>query len=107
MKLVDIYQSLNENDKPKINVDDLLKTGTFTTKEIDPSGKEVTIVHNLKGLDKNVSEIYKVRENIKILTNSSNDKIKKESTEIITNLSKVIKQIRELNSLIAVVKQGN
>lgn len=92
----------------KLNIDDYIKKGYFLgPDQIDPNTGGITnTVYNLESFNKDIKNIYDVYRNITKFKGSSNENVKNLAKKISKDISQTIRDIKELNEYINLIRQG-
>ena len=106
MKLQDILKEIVE--AKKVNIDDLITKGyALGPDEVDPNtGAISSVVYNVSDLKKNLNLLYNVYNDITKYKGSSKDLIKNLAKKINKDISQTIKDIKELEQYIELIRRG-
>jgi predicted transport protein len=106
MKLQDILKEIRE--AKKVNIDDLITKGyTLGPDEKDPNtGAISSVVYNASDLKKNLNLLYNVYNDITKYKGSSKDSVKNIAKKITKDISQTVKDIKELEQYIELIRRG-
>lgn len=106
MKLQDILKEIAE--AKKVNIDDLITKGyAIGPEEIDPvTGTRSSVVYNVADLKKNLNLLYTVYNDITKYKGSSKESIKDIAKKITKDISQTVKDIKELEQYIELIRRG-
>lgn len=91
----------------KFNVDDFIKQGyAIGPDKIDPTtGKVTNDVYNLKDFNKDIHKLYEIYQNMTKFKGASNENIKILASKICKDIPQTVRDIKELQAYIELVKQ--
>ena len=106
MKLKDILREIEE--AKKVNIDDMILKGfSLEPEKIDPlTGTTTSTVHNAIDLKKDLNYLYSIYKDITKYKGSSNETIKESAININKQIAYIIKQIKDLEQYIELVRRG-
>jgi hypothetical protein len=106
MKLQDLLKEIEE--AKKVNVDDLILKGyALGPEEVDPNtGAISSVVYNVADLKKNLNLLYAVYNDITKYKGSSTESVKNIAKKITKDISQTVKDIKELEQYIELIRRG-
>jgi hypothetical protein len=105
MKLTDILKEIEE--AKKVNIDDLIRQGyTMGPEEVDPeTGMTTSKVYNVSDFKKHLNALYTIYSDISKYKGSSKTPISGISKKINKDITQTIKDIKELEQYIELMRK--